>query len=416
MKSPRDYQILKANEACDVLAEHGFVYIAAQVRTGKTVMSMECAKLFGAKRVLFLTKKKAMQSIIDDYNDFGYSEHFDIEVLNDESMHKSEMQDPDLVIHDEHHRFGALCKPGKATVMFKNSYSSKPQIWLSGTPTPENYSQVYHQFWVTDYSPFKNYRNFYAWAKDYIDVKQKKINSFLMNDYTHAREEEIMSVIKKYMITFSQKEAGFTSEPTEEVLYVTMSDKTYSIANKLMRDLVVEGNNDSIVADTAVKLRQKLHQIYSGTIKLESGNAVTIDKTKAEFIKSRFANRKIGIFYVFKQELSVLKEVFGDELTDNIDEFKSTDKSIALQIVSGREGISLKEADYLVMYNISDSATSYWQGRDRLSTMDREKNEVVWIFSKDGIEDKIFRSVKKKKSYTTSYFKRDYKQLTIFNK
>ena len=225
-----------------------------------------------------------------------------------------------------------------------------------------------------------------------------------------------MSVIKKYMITFSQKEAGFTSEPTEEVLYVTMSDKTYSIANKLMRDLVVEGNNDSIVADTAVKLRQKLHQIYSGTIKLESGNAVTIDKTKAEFIKSRFANRKIGIFYVFKQELSVLKEVFGDELTDNIDEFKSTDKSIALQIVSGREGISLKEADYLVMYNISDSATSYWQGRDRLSTMDREKNEVVWIFSKDGIEDKIFRSVKKKKSYTTSYFKRDYKQLTIFNK
>jgi len=52
-----------------------------------------------------------------------------------------------------------------------------------------------------------------------------------------------------------------------------------------------------------------------------------------------------------------------------------------LQIVSGREGISLKEADYLVFYNIAFSALSYWQARDRLTTMERKFNTIYWIFT-----------------------------------
>ena len=38
-----------------------------------------------------------------------------------------------------------------------------------------------------------------------------------------------------------------------------------------------------------------------------------------------------------------LKEVFGDKLCTEIDEFNETNKNIALQILSGREGISLRQ-------------------------------------------------------------------------
>ena len=90
-------------------------------------------------------------------------------------------------------------------------------------------------------------------------------------------------------------------------------------------------------------------------------------------------------------------------------EFDFTEKKvIALQIVSGREGISLKNAEYLVFYNIQHSAVSYWQARDRLTTMDRLFNKVYWIFSEGGIEDKIYKVVKGKKKYTTNIFKKDY--------
>ena len=136
---------------------------------------------------------------------------------------------------------------------------------------------------------------------------------------------------------------------------------------------------------------------------------MVIDTTKAECIRSRFSTNKIGVFYKFKEELNALQQVFCDSLTTELDEFDNGDfKVIALQIVSGREGISLKNADYVVFYNIDFSATSYWQARDRMTTMDRKFNKVYWLFSIGGIEDKIYKAVKAKKKYTINIFKKDY--------
>jgi len=157
-----------------------------------------------------------------------------------------------------------------------------------------------------------------------------------------------------------------------------------------------------------VKLMMKVHQLYSGTIKFESGNSTVLDTSKAEFIKEKFKGKKIGIFYKFKEELNALRQVFGAEnLTTELSVFEDTSKSIALQIVSGREGISLRKADALVYYNIDFSATSYWQSRDRMTTKDRLESDVYWIFSKGGIEKEIYKAVSKKKDYTVNHFKKD---------
>ena len=103
-----------------------------------------------------------------------------------------------------------------------------------------------------------------------------------------------------------------------------------------------------------------------------------------------------------------LKEVFGDNLTTELEEFDNTDKNIALQIVSGREGISLRNAEYLVYYNIDFSATSYWQSRDRMTTKDRLYNKIYWVFARNGIENQIYKAVNNKKDYTLKHFKRDF--------
>jgi hypothetical protein len=93
-------------------------------------------------------------------------------------------------------------------------------------------------------------------------------------------------------------------------------------------------------------------------------------------------------------------------LTTELDEFNNTDKSIALQIVSGREGISLRNAEFLVYYNIDFSATSYWQSKDRMTTKDRLENNVYWIFAKGGIEYDVYRAVTKKKDFTVNHFRK----------
>ena len=227
-----------------------------------------------------------------------------------------------------------------------------------------------------------------------------------VNDYSGG-SEKIIEDMKPYTIRFTQKEAGFVVDTQEHTLEVALKPETYNLIKRLKKDLVIEGESEVVLADTAVKLMTKVHQLCSGTVKFESGNSMVIDSSKAEFIKERFAGLKIGIFYKFKEELKALKEVFGDTLCTELEEFNTSPKNIALQIVSGREGISLRQAKALVYYNIDFSATSYWQSRDRMTTKDRLKNDVYWIFSKGGIEQEIYKAVIKKKDYTLNHFKRD---------
>ena len=404
----RDYQKNIISQGTEILKDKGFLYLAMEVRTGKTLTSLGIADQMDVEHVLFLTKKKAISSIVGDY-DLMCPASFILFTINYESMHKLPQNIKwDIVIIDEAHSLGAIPKPNKRArdvkALIKKNKSKV--ILMSGTPTPESYSQMYHQVYGIPNNPFKEYVSFYKFAKDYVDVRQRKINSMMINDYSRGLET-IVDKMNPYTIRFTQKEAGFENDIIEEVLEVDMSELTYSLTSKLKKDLVVEGNEDVILADTPVKLMMKLHQMYSGTVKFESGNSMILDLNKAQFIYDNFCVSMVGIFYKFKEELNALKTVYGDQLCTELDEFNSTDKTIALQIVSGREGISLRNAEFLVYYNIDFSATSYWQSRDRMTTKDSKLSKVYWVFAKDGIEKQIYKSVIQKKDYTLKHFKRD---------
>lgn len=406
----RDYQVRIANDANEILKRKGFVYLACQVRVGKTLMALETCKLFKAKKVLFITKIKAFSSIEQDYLDFGYIPHFDLTIINKESIHKIETNDFDIIVCDEAHGlFGTYPKPNEFTKIYRKRFFEIPVILLSGTMSPESYSQLFHQFWICKYAPFNKYANFYKWANEFVNIKLRYLGYAQVKDYSDADKKKFWHLIRHYILTFTQQEANFTTNVKEIILEVEMKPITYKIIDKLHKELVVKSSDDKLIlADTGVKLQQKTHQIYSGTIKFEDGSCRVIDTSKAEFIKEKFKGYKIGIFYKFIAELEMLKLVFGNELTTDLDEFNSTDKNIALQIFSGREGISLSKADYLVFINIDFSAVSYFQARDRLTTMDRQNNTIYWVFAKGGIENSIYKSVLNKKDYTLSCFRKDF--------
>lgn len=404
----RDYQKKIAIEGANKLQINGFVYLAMEVRTGKTLTSLSIAEIMVCKNVLFITKKKAISSIQNDYD--LLSPNYKITVTNYESLHKIESDvDFDMVICDEAHGMGAFPKPSKRAKQVKELIQKKNPyvILLSGTPTPESYCQMYHQIYGIKGNPFTSYKNFYRFCDDYVNVTDRKINGLMIKDYSKGFET-IIEAMRPHTINYSQREAGFKVDTREHTLEVEMSELTYRLTSKLKKDLVVEGKRETILADTPVKLMMKLHQMYSGTVKFESGNSTILDLSKAEYIFDNFNASKIGIFYKFKEELNALMKVFGAEhLTTDLDEFNNTEKSIALQIVSGREGISLQKAEALVYYNIDFSATSYWQSRDRMTTKERLESDVYWIFSKGGIEKDIYKAVTKKKDYTLKHFNQD---------
>lgn len=406
----RDYQIRIAKDACEILQRKKIVCIFAMVRTGKSIMSLETCKLYGAKRVLFITKIKAFSSIENDYFNFGYIPHFEIIIINRESLHKIDTDDFDVVVIDEVHGYTSYPKPSKYHKDIKSRFGNIPMIMLSGTPTPESYSQYYHLFTLSNNSPFKEYKNFYKWANDYVDITQKHLGYAQVKDYSNARKKDFWHHIRYHIITFTQAEAGFSTDVKEIILEVDMKPITNKIIEKLHRDLVVKSSDGKLIlADTGVKLQAKHLQLASGTVKFEDGSSRIIDDSKAVFVKEKFKGKKLGIFYKFKEELEMLKQTFGNELTTDLQEFDNSDKNIALQFISGREGLSLRNADFLVAINIDFSAVTYFQFRDRMTTMDRKENTLYWIFSNAGIEHKVYKAVQSKKSYTNDTFKKDFR-------
>lgn len=405
----RDYQKEITKVGSEILSSLKILYLGMEVRTGKTLTALSIAQNTGFKNILFITKKLSIKSIQHDYNIGSFS--FYITIINNESLHTIDKNEKfDLIISDEHHRNSAYPKPNTSAKLIKERYGNLPMIFLSGTPTAESGSQWYHSFWVSNMSPFKQYKNFYAWAKDFTVPKIKYLGYAQVNDYSVSIDSKIHDIIDKYIITFTQKQAGFTSEISEQILYFNHSETQNKIIKQLLDTNICQGSKETILADTGAKLMSKIHQVSNGTIIFESGNSAIIDNSKALFLFEKFKGYKIALFYYYKKEYDLLKSVFGEILTDNLQEFDSTDKCIALQQSSGSEGISLKNAKYLVYYSFGFSGCKYIQGRDRLTTKEREENNVIFCFAEKSINEKVYNVIKNKKTYTEKLFTNDFRK------
>jgi len=408
----RDYQDRMSTDIANLLPYRKVLYLNGEVRSGKTIIALETCKKVNASKVLFITKIKAFSSIRKDYNNFGYN--YELTIINKESLHTILTDDFDLVIIDEAHQYAAYPKASKYQKDICKRFGNKMLLLLSGTMTPESYSQIFHQFQLSNHSPFRSYTNFYKWAVDYVNVKQKHLGFKVANDYSEADEKKIRGMIRHYVFTVTQKDAGFHSEVNELILEVEMKPITYKIIYKLKKDLFVRGASGvEIIADTGAKLMQKVHQLSSGTIKIDNDNSLIIDNSKALYVAEHFKDEKIAIFYKYVAQLQSLKEVLKDKLTTDIDEFNNSDKWLALQFISGREGVNLSKADALVMIEIDFSATTYFQARDRMTIKERKENNVFWLFGKNTIEQQIYKRVIDKTPYTLNHFLKENKDVKI---
>jgi hypothetical protein len=400
----RDYQISISLKAAQMLDELGIVYLALQTRTGKTLTAMEICRINKYSNVLFVTKKKAISSIEADYR--HYADHFNITIINYESV--SKVQGPfDVAIIDEGHSLGTYPKPSKRYKDLKRITFSIPCILMSATPSPESYSQLYHQFTINKYHSWNKSKNFYHWAKYYVNKQVKYLYGREVPDYSDAKVELVKHATDKYFLTLSQTEAGIEQQITEQILHCDMSDKTQEMINKLRIDKVIEVNGSAILADTAVKEMSKVQQLSSGSVKLEDGSVLIVDKSKAEFIKQYFKGQRIVVFYKFIGELQILTEVF-DSWTSNPDEFQSGRVSVFFgQFLSSREGIRLDTADAIVFFNIDFAFLSYEQSKNRIVSKERTKTaKLYWVFNRRGIEQQIYNVVRKKEDYTVNYYRK----------
>lgn len=424
----REYQKDLLQKGIDILSKKNIVYYALEMRLGKTFISLFTADHFKPTKVLFITKKKAIDNIVRDFEKTGFT--WELICINYESIHKVSDVNAEIIIFDEAHRLGGFPSCGLATKRAKEITKNKKVIFLSGTPTPESESQLYHQFYVSKYSPFYE-SNFYRWAHNYVNIyeeifkyKDKKTGELvkrIIKKYDKAKKDLIFESVGDYFVRYSQENAGFQKKIEERFLYVDMNEMQKTLCSSLKALKVYNSADHWVVkAETGASMQSKFHQIHSGSVILHEDDETKpkkfkiINTAKAYLIKEYFKDKKIAIFYKFQAELEIIKSVFNNITNDQFEFNNSDDLVFVGQVTSCREGINLSTADHLVFYNISFSALDYWQSINRFQAQERTKDCVIyWIFTKNGIENKIYDVVINKKDYTLQYFKKDFMLKTM---
>ncbi len=417
----RLYQEAAASKIATLLKNKGCAYLAGEVRTGKTLTALAAAQRLGYKRILFITKLKAISSIQRDALNLGVH----VLVTNYEQLKKYRYSDWDLLIADEAHGLGAYPKP---SLRFKNlcTINYRNIVLLSGTPSPESFSQLFHQFKLTR-RLWHRYSNFYEWAKaGYVNVEQKRVGTGqVVNDYSNANKELILKEIEPYTVKITQKQAGFETQIEESVKYVQMKPITYKMAKNIIDDGIHstvtynpaksnKGRPRTVLADTGAKKLSKLRQIYSGSVITEEGSKMIFDYSKAEYIERNYKDSKIAIMYTFDAEGKMLREIFGDRATDNPEEFNNDPNAVFIgQVRASREGVNLSSAEYLIFYGIDYASLSYLQARDRASFLGRKTApRIHYVFALNGIEPRVLQRVRTKKDFTVSHFRSVREQLS----
>jgi superfamily II DNA or RNA helicase len=402
-----DYQKTVVDEALPILSNKGYVYLALEERTGKTLISMSLADDLGYDDILFVTKKKAIPSIVSDYEKGEFS--FNLDVINIESLSKMKDNAYDCIVIDEAHSVGAFPKLGKYAKELKLLCKKLKCdiIFLSATPATESHSQWFHQFTMYYKHKWNSYKNFYAWFREYGVPKQKYIRGIAINDYTETKN--VYEIIKDDVVTLKREEAGFEHHTAKVRLVKCIpSKKLRDEAEELKRDKTVEISGDYIVADSGASMVSKLHQLSGGTV-IGEDRSHRLDAYKLnKAIDISLDKNKVAIYYKYDAEKELITNALGKNWTSDLEEFQQSNKKwFVAQIDSASFGVDLHMCDCHIIYSLTWSGATYIQATNRMMNAKREHPVEVDVLIGLPIDKIVFDAVSKKKNFNARYYERN---------
>lgn len=391
MFTPYDYQIQIAKKAFAILKENGLAYLAMEERTGKSLTALlVCEQSNVLKEVLIVTKKKALPGWQNTLDNYEIKKSYTL--INYESLHKLEGKKFDFVIIDEsHYALGSYPKQSKTFKMLIDYTWGVPLLYLSATPNAESYSQLYHQFALSKWSPFKEFRNFYDWHRTYGIPHTEHISGRLIQKYNYTKEEEIKNATRHLFISFTRAELGFAVEPKDCITFVQPTSRTLHLMKTLKKDSIL--HEYEYVCESPAKEMVGLHQIEGGTLKLENESIFLGNTEKIDYIKQTYGDTNdLVIMYNYVAEGDLLKAHFKNALI--------------LQGTAFAEGVDLSTYKHLVIYSMNFSASKFIQRRARQCNKNRtEPIEVDFVLMKGCVSEMAYKAiVKDKLSFTQSYY------------
>lgn len=407
---PFKHQEEISDSALEILRQYGIVYLAMEERTGKTLTAVLIAEKSKAKRILVLTKKKALDGWTESLDSYGQGKTInsiglpmwflkDDKTITVTNYHQAGKLDHsyELIILDESHSYlSAYPKVGK---IWKDVYALTQQVhlvYLSATPNAQGYQLLFNQFRLSSWSPWKSWKNFYDWFREFGISNMVHTSYGLKETYTKCKPE-VFETVKHLFITHTRNDLGFEHEPDDVLHYVELSEKTKKIYNNALKLGLLEiSDSYSIFLDSTMKLRTSLHMLEGGVAKDDETYIVLDNDEKIQAILKDFGDsEKNVIMYHFKAEESKLKCYFK--------------KTLLLQATSYAEGVDLSGYDNLIILSQDYSTARHSQRRARQANMNRlDPIFVHFYLVKKAISEQVYQTVSvNKTNYIDSMFDRE---------
>ena len=312
----------------------------------------------------------------------------------------------DVIVLDEAHSIGSYPKPSQRAKQLKEMAKDKSIVYLSATPSAETYSQIFHQLWVSSFTPFEE-KSFYKWYKNYGEEYSIFINGMFIKQYKRSYEDLIMDKINHLIVTMTKEKANFDVFVNERIHQVEVNEDYLSALEYFKSNRIITIDENEIVAETSASALNKLHQLNGGTIKVDDKLSLIVSNHKVNYIKENLGNdEKIVILCNYIKERDLLLTRLANS-TDEVEEFKNGSfKYFIGHIKTFSEGVDFSYADSMIIYSLNFSATTYLQSKERLANKKRVKPIVVhYLFTKGGIDEYIYQAVSNKMNFTSSYYK-----------
>ena len=384
--------------------------------TGKTLIAITWMLNKQIKGdILIVTPKKVIEQYRKECKTYLDTKTYEkITIINFESLHKVKHKNYTAVLIDESHR--AKNYTSNTNRYLKQITRKAYYVYLfTGTPQDDSRHEIIPQLYLLE--------------DRYMPTKTRFIHRyFTLDDYYNPRSEkrhlkdELDSMIHE--ITWG-KQSHEVLDLTKANNYRVMCDHPGKYYEELAKEYIVNIKGIDIVADSKASLKIKLREICNGHIMYEDEDlkkqTISLPNPKILLFLALIRTLNTGIIYTeFDADIDRVTQAL-DSLNRSyvvvngktkksgplIDKFKNSEvEFLVIQSRSGNAGLDLTVTNNVIFYSMPESYIVYHQCKSRIRRYGQDKEcNYYHMICRDTVEEQIYKSLKKKKSFSTRLFK-----------
>lgn len=382
----KPHQIDAAYKIYQKLSTHRIAYLMGLPRSGKTRVAIKICEDTVLDNILVVTKKAAIPGWLSELGEVGATKNYT--VTNYEQVKKLK-KDYQFVVLDEAHNLGQVGKPSNRVKDLRKIAYNCPLLCLSGTPIVETPLAIYHQFCVSKFSPFDEFKNFYRFFNKYGIPHQIYINGNKVETYKKSKPE-LLEAIQPYTVSMTQQDAGIKHIAKDIVHDIPLNERTKQLIKVIKETQVF----DNIPIDSDIKERLLVHQIETGAYVHEGKIHRLPNHEFMTYIQRTWGNYREDVAFMCHFQATKKK----------LEEYLCLPHIYSSNTHS--EGVDLSHYSTLVIVNSDYSGARFVQRRERLTNMNRETPiQIHHLVSSDGISKAIYNAVSQKRDFNMSMYR-----------